>query len=172
MSGADAGDDYGLRTPYVVQAHNVAVLRKRLDNVGKAQFGGHLFPLYLICDIKISRMRKEAIGHMRNNPPCDSKVICATPLRVGRKKRWAEDMQARFAEGTFERIAAVLSEGEDRTDFVRVAVENEITKRERPKRRIQHFGDPKQLPLKPTPSVEVEVLPVRSKQDSEKRKSK
>jgi hypothetical protein len=50
--------------------------------------------------------------------------------RVGRKKRWAEDMQARFPEGTFERIAAVLRDGEDRTDFVRAAVEREIKRRE------------------------------------------
>jgi hypothetical protein len=50
--------------------------------------------------------------------------------RVGRKKRWAEDMQARFPEGTFERIAAVLRDGEDRTDFVRHAVEREIKRRQ------------------------------------------
>lgn len=57
--------------------------------------------------------------------------IAATPQRMGRKKQWAEDMQARFAEGTFERIAAVLEDGEDRTDFVRAAVEREIEARER-----------------------------------------
>jgi hypothetical protein len=50
---------------------------------------------------------------------------------VGRKKQWAQDMQARFAEGTFERIAPLLVLGEDRTDFVRVAVEREIKRRER-----------------------------------------
>lgn len=49
--------------------------------------------------------------------------------KVGRKKRWSEDMQARFAEGTFDRIAAVLEDGEDRTDFVRMAVEREIERR-------------------------------------------
>ncbi|HTJ89042.1 MAG TPA: hypothetical protein VL356_02530 [Acidocella sp.] len=51
--------------------------------------------------------------------------------RVGRKKQWAQDMQARFAEGTFERIAAVLVDGEDRTDFVRTAVDAELKRRER-----------------------------------------
>jgi hypothetical protein len=51
--------------------------------------------------------------------------------RMGRKKRWAEDMQARFPEGTFKRIAAVLEEGEDRTDFVREAVEREVARREK-----------------------------------------
>lgn len=55
------------------------------------------------------------------------------PRRMGRKKQWAEDMQARFPAGTFERIAAVLVEKEDRTDFVREAVERELKRRERQK---------------------------------------
>lgn len=50
---------------------------------------------------------------------------------MGRKKRWAEDMQARFPEGTFDRIEAVLAEDEDRTDFIREAVERELKRRER-----------------------------------------
>jgi hypothetical protein len=50
---------------------------------------------------------------------------------MGRKKRWSEDMQARFPEGTFERIATVLVKGEDRTDFVREAVERELRRRQR-----------------------------------------
>jgi hypothetical protein len=50
---------------------------------------------------------------------------------VGRKKRWSEDMVARFPEGTFARIDAVREEGEDRTDFVREAVERELKRRER-----------------------------------------
>jgi hypothetical protein len=40
-------------------------------------------------------------------------------------------MQARFSAGTFERIAKALREGEDRTDFVREAVERELTRREK-----------------------------------------
>ena len=59
------------------------------------------------------------------------KLISVNHSRVGRKKRWAEDMQARFPEGTFERITAVLNEGEDRTDFVRSAVEAELKRREK-----------------------------------------
>jgi hypothetical protein len=39
-------------------------------------------------------------------------------------------MQARFAAGTFARIAAVLREKEDRTDFVREAVERELERRD------------------------------------------
>ena len=52
---------------------------------------------------------------------------------MGRKKEWAEDMQARFPDGTFDRIEAVLEDGEGRTDFVRVAVERELRRRERHK---------------------------------------
>lgn len=48
---------------------------------------------------------------------------------MGRKKRWSEDMQARFPEGTFARIAAALRDTEDRTEFVRTAVENELNRR-------------------------------------------
>lgn len=60
-------------------------------------------------------------------------LISVIPAKVGRKKRWAEDMQARFPEGTFERIQAVLVGKEDRTDFVREAVERELKRRERAK---------------------------------------
>jgi hypothetical protein len=51
--------------------------------------------------------------------------------RIGRPRQWAEDMQARFPAGTFRRIKAVLAEAEDRTDFVREAVERELKRRER-----------------------------------------
>lgn len=50
---------------------------------------------------------------------------------MGRTKKWEEDMQARFPKGTFARMAAVLGEGEDRTDLVREAVERELKRRER-----------------------------------------
>lgn len=40
-------------------------------------------------------------------------------------------MEARFPEGTFDRIASVLDEGEDRTDLIRTAVERELNRRER-----------------------------------------
>jgi hypothetical protein len=58
-------------------------------------------------------------------------LISVNHSKVGRKKQWSEDMQARFPEGTFERIAEVLDDGEDRTDFVREAVEREIKRREK-----------------------------------------
>jgi len=49
---------------------------------------------------------------------------------MGRKRRWREDMQARFPEGTFARIAAALIDTEDRTEFARTAVENELMRRD------------------------------------------
>jgi hypothetical protein len=51
--------------------------------------------------------------------------------RTGRPRQWAQDMQARFPAGTFERMKAVLEEGEDRTDLVREAVERELQRREK-----------------------------------------
>jgi hypothetical protein len=50
---------------------------------------------------------------------------------MARKRRWFENMEARFAEGTFARIEAVLTFAEDRTDFIRVAVEREIKRRKK-----------------------------------------
>lgn len=50
---------------------------------------------------------------------------------MGRPPQWAEDMQARFAEGTFARITATLEKNERRTDFVRAAVEAELARREK-----------------------------------------
>lgn len=50
---------------------------------------------------------------------------------MGRKREWTEDMQARFRDGTFARIDGVLDDGEARTDFVRIAVERELKRRER-----------------------------------------
>jgi hypothetical protein len=52
---------------------------------------------------------------------------------VGRKKTNFQQMPARFPDGTFERIDAVLEPNENRTDFLRVAVEREVDRRERAK---------------------------------------
>jgi hypothetical protein len=56
---------------------------------------------------------------------------------MGRKKRWAEDMQARFPTGTFACIEAVLRDGEDRTDFIREAVESELKRRRAAQSRLR-----------------------------------
>ena len=50
---------------------------------------------------------------------------------MGRKKTNFEQMPARFPDGTFERIDAVLEPDENRTDFLRHAVEREVKRRER-----------------------------------------
>jgi len=50
---------------------------------------------------------------------------------MSRPRRWNENMTARFPEGTFKRIEAVLQEDEYRTDFVWEAVERELKRRER-----------------------------------------
>ena len=48
-----------------------------------------------------------------------------------RIKKFVEIMPARFPEGTFARIDAVLSPIQDRADFVRDAVEQALKRRER-----------------------------------------
>jgi hypothetical protein len=62
-------------------------------------------------------------------------------MSMGRKRKWVENAVARFAEGTFGRIDAVLGKTEDRTDFFRTAVEREIERREteaaKPRKRKQ-----------------------------------
>jgi hypothetical protein len=50
--------------------------------------------------------------------------------RMGRKKRWPERTAIKFAAGTFERIAAVLADDEDRMAFMREAVDRELERRE------------------------------------------
>jgi hypothetical protein len=55
--------------------------------------------------------------------------ISDTPRRMGRKQINHEQTPARFPDGTFARIDAVLAEGEKRSDFIRVAVEHEIARR-------------------------------------------
>lgn len=50
--------------------------------------------------------------------------------------RWSEDMRARFSAGTFGRIVPLLADGEDRTEFVRIAVDCEIERRERAVRKV------------------------------------
>jgi hypothetical protein len=72
-----------------------------------------------------------SITDMRKNMTSTRNLVSDIQCAMGRKKRWSEDMQARFPEGTFERIGAVLIGKEDRTDFVRAAVERELRRRER-----------------------------------------
>lgn len=48
---------------------------------------------------------------------------------MGRKREWHEDIRARFALGTLQRIENVLESSESRLAFVRQAVDNEIARR-------------------------------------------
>ena len=56
--------------------------------------------------------------------------------RMGRKLRWPERVMAKLAAGTLARIATVLEKDEERTAFLREAVDREIQRREaaKPKR--------------------------------------
>lgn len=53
----------------------------------------------------------------------------ATKRPVGRVKINDEQTPARFPEGTLARIDAVLDDKEKRSDFIRDAVDREITRR-------------------------------------------
>ena len=54
---------------------------------------------------------------------------------MGRKLEWPEKFLTAFAAGTLERIRAALGEGEDARSLVRAAVDRELTRRERVKKR-------------------------------------
>lgn len=74
----------------------------------------------------------EAVSAIREAIAAVERGERARKKSVGRPPLWSENMQARFAAGTFARIAAVLQNSEDRTDFVRQAVEAELARREKP----------------------------------------
>lgn len=67
--------------------------------------------------------------------PLTAKPISANAGRVGRKRVNHEQMPARFPEGTFARLDAVLHDGENRSDVLRIALEREIARREREARK-------------------------------------
>ncbi len=52
--------------------------------------------------------------------------------RVGRKKEFTQRILLPLRPGTLERIAAALARDEERTEFIRDAVEREIKRRKRP----------------------------------------
>jgi metal-responsive CopG/Arc/MetJ family transcriptional regulator len=49
----------------------------------------------------------------------------------GRPRINHEQIPARFPEGTLQRIDGTLEDGENRSDFIREAVERELKRRER-----------------------------------------
>lgn len=62
---------------------------------------------------------------------------------MGRKKRWTERILLPLAMGTVARIDAVLEAGETRLDLVRAAVDRELRRRERERRKVG--GEPAPL---------------------------
>lgn len=50
---------------------------------------------------------------------------------MGRPKLWTQTLLLKMPEGMRERIDAVLGEAEDRTAFIRDAIEREIKRRSR-----------------------------------------
>ena len=59
--------------------------------------------------------------------------ICDSPRRMGRKMEWPDKIIAPLAAGSLDRIAATLADGETKTDFLRTAVDRELSRRERAK---------------------------------------
>ncbi len=55
----------------------------------------------------------------------------ASLQRMPRKRKFVEVTVARFPEGTFARIEAVIGKAEERADFICEAVERENERRER-----------------------------------------
>ena len=56
--------------------------------------------------------------------------ICVTRRRMGRKMLWPDKIVAPLPAGSLERIVAVLKPDEDKTDFLREAVDRELIRRE------------------------------------------
>ena len=66
---------------------------------------------------------------MRNSLALARKDICDTAPRVGRKMEYPDKCVAPFPADTFVRIASALKHDEDRTAFIREAVERELERR-------------------------------------------
>ena len=52
---------------------------------------------------------------------------------MGRTKKWHENVNLTLPLGAKARMDAVLSDGEDRLDLIREAIEKEVVRRERQK---------------------------------------
>lgn len=65
---------------------------------------------------------------------------------MGRKRKWDEDMVARFPAGTLGKMDSVLEAGEARTDLVWAAVDREIKRRERKLRLSELAEYPNDVP--------------------------
>ena len=72
---------------------------------------------------------------LRSGPKRKRAKAKEPPEPVGRPRVNYDQMPARFAAGTFDQIDALLDEGETRTMFLRVAVDEKIRRRRKERRR-------------------------------------
>ena len=71
--------------------------------------------------------------------------MVVTPLAVnrvqeiilGRRKLWTENINLTLPEGAKARMDSLLKEGEDRLDLIRAAIERELERRERARRKAR-----------------------------------
>lgn len=82
--------------------------------------------IYPICVMQIASLFAYGISFILTLG-----IQSATASRMGRKMEWPDKAIAALPTGTFDRIAAVLVDGESRTDFFRLSVETELQRRER-----------------------------------------
>lgn len=59
------------------------------------------------------------------------KVVSDIAAPVGRPRINGEQTMARFREGTLDRVKAALVDNEKQSDFIREAVERELSRREK-----------------------------------------
>jgi metal-responsive CopG/Arc/MetJ family transcriptional regulator len=60
---------------------------------------------------------------------------------MGRKKLWAERILVTLAEGVSSRIDGYLTARETRLDFIRAAIDNEISRRRKKAQRKEELPD-------------------------------
>lgn len=65
---------------------------------------------------------------------------------MGRKKLWRENVNLTLPEGAKARMDAVLEDGEDRLDLIRMAIDKEVKRRERNARQSEPTGPSSSLP--------------------------
>jgi hypothetical protein len=74
-------------------------------------------------------LKSETTPHQWGPHPASNSiksVAIGYPNPMGRKKKFPERCTVTFEDGTLARVTELLEKLEDRTDFVRTAVENEI----------------------------------------------
>lgn len=65
----------------------------------------------------------------RNEGTLTAKHVHVTSRRMGRKKRWTENINLTLPEGAKAKMDSVLQDGEDRLDLIRHAIDREVKRR-------------------------------------------